>query len=240
MAGEAERAQVERVAAPPYSPSEAELASVVTEHELGKLAGWRRLEGGVVNPALLLDLREGPATQAVLRVNVRNPELPKVAKEAWALQFLRAQSPAGNPWRVPGVLAADTSRATLPYDYLLLEFLPGRSGWQVWDEANSSQRTSLLRQIGEILASLHAVPLPGTHYGGWDSNRGCLGTHDDWRALAAESTHQNAAEIEALGLQRVARLDEARAWLDAHLATIPRRPRRVLAHHDFHFSNMLV
>jgi hypothetical protein len=112
-----------------YRPSEAQLAAVAARHGLGRLDAWRPLAGGLVNPVLLLNER------VVLRVNVRERDAPKVAKEAWVLGHVaRAAGPRGP--RVPAVLAADTGRAVLPYDYLLLEFLPGRPGADVWPECD--------------------------------------------------------------------------------------------------------
>ncbi len=51
-------------------------------HDLGTLTDWRKLEGGIVNPVLLLDTAAG---QAVLKMNTREPEYPTVVKEAWVL-----------------------------------------------------------------------------------------------------------------------------------------------------------
>ena len=52
-----------RIAAPAYVPAAAELAAVVERHRLGRLAAWRRLAGGIVNPVLLLELEGGPERQ---------------------------------------------------------------------------------------------------------------------------------------------------------------------------------
>jgi aminoglycoside phosphotransferase (APT) family kinase protein len=219
--------------APAYRPAPDQLAVIAARYGLGPLAAWRELAGGVVNPVLLLNER------GVLRINVRTPDDPKVAKEAWVLARLAGEPPPLSV-RVPAVLGADTRRTILPYDYLLLDFLPGRRGGEVWEGGSAAERADLSRQLGAILARLHAQPLPGMDYGGWNPATGALGTHADWRALIAAWAARKLAEIAELGIMPAAQLAGVRAWLTAHAEAVPAAARRVLTHGDFGLWNTMV
>jgi aminoglycoside phosphotransferase (APT) family kinase protein len=219
--------------APAYTPTAAQLAAIAARHGLGSLETWEPLAGGVVNPVLLLNGR------AVLRINVRNAADPKVAKEAWVLGRLAGPLPPLGA-RVPRVLGADTSRAILPYDYLLLEYLPGRAAAVAWADSPAATRADLSRQMGRILARLHAVPLPGEGYGGWDAARDRLGGEDDWRAWTARRVARQLRDLEELSAVPAPRLAAIRAWLNDHAGAVPASPRRVLVHGDFGLWNMLV
>src|SRR5262245_29583924 len=150
--------------APAYTPTAAQLATIAARHGLGPLRSCAPLVGGVVNPVLLLN------ECAVLRINVRNADDPKVAKEAWVLDWL-AERPAALGAQVPRVLGADSNRDILPYDYLLLEYLPGRPAADAWTTGPAAVRADLSHRMGAMLARLHALPLPGAGYGGWNAAR---------------------------------------------------------------------
>ena len=228
-----------QIAAPPYEPTAAQLAAIVDRHGLGHVTDSERLTGGVVNPTFRLDLDGGPEKSAVLRINVRNPESPKLIKEAWAFAFIHQHIGTHRDWRVPRVFAVDATREVLPYDYALLELLPGRMAWQLREGASKQQRDALAHRMGQILAEIHSLPLPGDRYGDWDNATDSLGNHADWRSLVVRGNRQAIHRVERLGLSEPARLTRARAWLETHLDAIPERPPRVLAHHDFHDANVL-
>jgi hypothetical protein len=65
-------------------------AAFAARHGLGRLDAWRPLAGGMVHSVLL------PNERAVLRVNVRGREAPRVAKEAWVRDHVaRVAGPRG-------------------------------------------------------------------------------------------------------------------------------------------------
>ena len=219
--------------APAYTPTATQLAAIAARHGLGPLTTWGPLAGGVVNPVLLLN------EHAVLRINVRNAEDPKVAKEAWVLDRLAGPSSSLGV-QVPRVLGADTSRTILPYDYLLLEYLPGRPAGDAWADGSAQTRAHLSYQMGVILARLHALPLPGQDYGGWNAARGDLGLEADWRALTERRVARQLRDLEELAAAPAPLLAAIRAWLAEHQAAVRPTPRRVLVHGDFGLWNMLL
>src|SRR5687768_14069743 len=112
-----------------YSPSPEDLGAVAARHGLGNVRQWRALGGGWSNPVLLLECQHG---SAVLKVNARYLDTPNIATEAGALAIASVGlSASGAPFRVPHVVAEDTSRTVLPFDYLLTEHLPGANGGDV-------------------------------------------------------------------------------------------------------------
>jgi aminoglycoside phosphotransferase (APT) family kinase protein len=189
-----------------------------------------------VNAVLLLAAQHG---RAVLKVNVRDPNDPKVAAEAWVLEFLARALPLGG-WRVPRVIGTDTSREALPYDYLLLEHLPGQMGSSAWERGGRAERESLAHQMGCILRQLHAFQVPGEQYGGWNAATRGFGTSDDWQALVQRENGEWLAGVANCRALNAARLDAVRQWLGEHLEAVPRKPRRALAHHDMGPWNTLV
>jgi aminoglycoside phosphotransferase (APT) family kinase protein len=209
------------------------LAAIAARYGLGPPAAWRALAGGVVNPVLLLNER------GVLRINVRTLDDPKVAKEAWVLARLAGDPPPLGV-RVPTVLGADTSRTILPYDYLLLDFVPGRPGSEVWESASATERVDLSRQLGAILARLHVLPLPGADYGGWNPATASLGADADWRGMVAERAARLLVQAANLRILPAAHLANVRAWLAAHAAAVPAVPQRALTHGDFGLWNAMV
>jgi Uma2 family endonuclease len=118
--------------------------------------------------------------------------------------------------------------------------VPDRPGESVFRQADEPLRASLCRQLGEVLADLHAVEVPGTRYGGWDRGTASLGEADDWRDYTAERAEAALARATRLGVLSPKRVQPTREWLAAHLHVVPRRPPRHLLHYDLSFSNVLV
>jgi len=213
-----------------YAPTAAQFTAVAARWGLGRLAEAVPLVGGAVNPAWLLNGR------AVLRLNQREPDSPKVAKEAWALGWAAGRL---GTVQVPAVLGVDTSRLILPYDYLLLEYLPGERGDTLWAAATLAAQADLSRQLGATLARLHALPLPGDRYGGWDTVTATLGSDESWATVTARHIDQLLAQAADLALLPPDQWAAVRAWFAAYRACVPDTPPRSLVHGDFGLWNTL-
>ena len=220
-----------------FFPTAEQIERVGVKHGLGVVSEWRTLSGGSVNPIVLLESECG---RVVLKINTRDPALPKVRAEAWALNHVSsALTAAGGSFRVPRAIAWDTDRTDLPFDYLLMEFLAGGSGAAAWDDADDATRVALSRQMGEMARELHALSVPGTRYGGWDKEQACLGRRDDWSAGVAGDAAVAVAEARERSVVEPAMLAQVERWLARHREVVPRTPERVLLHHDFAPWNML-
>jgi fructosamine-3-kinase len=214
-----------------YQPDEAQLAAIAALWGLGPLVSVAPLGGGVVNSALLLNGR------AVLRINTREPDAPKIAKEAWALGWVGVQGLGAV--RVPAVLGVDTARTILPYDYLLLEYLPDPPADAAWEAAGPAERAGLSRQMGAALARLHALPLPGARWGGWDAATGTLGTAATWAEVVIQHQTWVTEQAADLGLLPPADLAAVRAWFARYAACVPADPPRALVHGDWGLWNAM-
>jgi aminoglycoside phosphotransferase (APT) family kinase protein len=121
------------------------------------VAGLTPLTGGFFNAAYRIDLADGPP--CVLKV-APPPGVPVMRYERG---IMRAEAAAMGLARertampVPRVLAYDDSRAVVPSDYYLMEFVPGRPLDQLRGEMPEGEQDGLDRRVGELLAELNAV-----------------------------------------------------------------------------------
>lgn len=123
--------------------------------------GMQRLEGGLVNTVLRLDL-DRPPFRAVVKLHRSTGDT--FAAEARALEFLRTRTACP----VPRVYLEDGSARLIPYAFLLIEHLPGRCLDGL--ELEPAERADLEVQLAEILGALHAHK--GDRWGGFvDTDR---------------------------------------------------------------------
>lgn len=126
-----------------------QLAALLERHNLGPLEQIETLRGGIVNPMLRVNRR------MVVRINRRDPDLPKLAWEALVYRRLRA---ANVP--CPEVLALDTNRDLVPYDVLVLNYVEGVAGTAVWTELDLPAREALSEELGRICGTVHTLRWP--------------------------------------------------------------------------------
>ncbi|MEO0602661.1 MAG: phosphotransferase [Myxococcota bacterium] len=171
-----------------------------------------RADGGVVNPCFLTD-------EHAIRVNVRDPELPKFANEAVALRL------AASAIAVPEVVVLDTARSVVPHDVLVTERIHA-AAVETLPEAD---QTAFVVPAAEWLAQLHEVRAPGF---------GSLHAPSEvpnWPTFVAERMEAATRAASERGFLTSAQLDRAaRRVLDGMPDTEPR-----LAHQDWHFGNLL-
>ena len=58
---------------------------------------------------------------------------------------------------VPHVLVIDTSKAQVPYPYLVMTHVPGQPMSEVLPELNTTDKLDLIRQLGEVVGRIHAL-----------------------------------------------------------------------------------
>lgn len=127
-----------------------QLDALLSRHGLGPLIAASPLSGGTVNPMLLVNER------LVLRFNRRDPALPKLQWEA--LIYRRLRDDAALP--CPDVLALDTGRDLVPFDVLILSYVPGVRADTVWSQLGSTVQEQLSEQLGQLCAAVHGLEWP--------------------------------------------------------------------------------
>jgi aminoglycoside phosphotransferase (APT) family kinase protein len=126
------------------------LAALLERRQLGSLETIKTLEGGTVNPLLLINDR------LVLRFNRRDPDLPKLRWEA--LIYQRLQAIPDVP--CPEVLALDTARDLVPFDVLILSYVEGMRADTVWSSLDAAAQEQISEELGRICGVVHSLEWP--------------------------------------------------------------------------------
>jgi aminoglycoside phosphotransferase (APT) family kinase protein len=156
-----------------YTIPRPELASLVQRATGSTIAASKRLILGDENEVHRVELTDG----AIVYVRVAFPDTPpsKLRHEAWAMGQARD---GGVP--VPDVLATGTvgspdgERVTM-----VLREADGRQLREVLPSLDSQTRAAALTEVGRVLSTLHAIPMPGA---------GVPDEHDEWAEPVA---HRN-------------------------------------------------
>jgi aminoglycoside phosphotransferase (APT) family kinase protein len=156
-----------------YAVTPADLSRLVRQATGTTMAASKRLIRGDENEVHRVELTDG----AVVYVRVAFPDTPpsKLRHEAWAMGQARD---GGVP--VPEVLATGTvdspdgERVTM-----VLREADGRQLSEVLPSLDSQTRAAALAEVGRVLSTLHAIPMPGA---------GVPDEHDEWAEPVA---HRN-------------------------------------------------
>lgn len=125
----------------------AALAALLERHNLGALDEVEVLRGGTVNPTLRIN------RDLILRLNQRDPELPKLRWEALIYERLRRETDVP----CPDVVALDSARDLVPCDALVLRYVEGVSGDAVWSELDTVAQEHVSEELGRLCASAHTL-----------------------------------------------------------------------------------
>lgn len=128
------------------------IQAICQHYKLGKPTHITYSKSGKVNPIIFVNDRY------VIKVNVRDPQDPKLRREAYCMQQLKkAQVP------VPELIALDESRTLLSYDFLIMTKIKGKEIHANWQHLNSTQKEKLGTEAGFWLAKIHQIQV--AHYG---------------------------------------------------------------------------
>jgi len=145
-----------------------------------------------------------------------------MAREAAALQFVAGRLPVTTP-----TLAAQGMLDG--WEYLIQHRLPGTNLWEVWTQLDSMERADLARQHGELMDTLHALPIetapPMLQF--------------SWTSMLAEQRASCAAAMQASGVDAalVAQID---AYVASAEPLLDHDTAHVLLHGDLSHLNFLV
>lgn len=134
----------------PGSMSYEGLEALLERHGAGALRSVQRVDGGSSNSMLRVN------DELVLRLNIRQPDRPKLRWEA--LIYRRMQHEGGMAG--PEVVALDTSRDLLPFDALLLSWVDGVTADKVWPSLSEAERDGLSEELGRRIGAIHSLRWP--------------------------------------------------------------------------------
>lgn len=192
--------------------------------DLGAVSAIVALSGGSA-PVFRLDLDTG--TPLVLKIYL-DDETKIIGGDGFAA--VQAQA-IGLP--VTRYLLVDHTRTSLPFRYVVTNYLPGVTAGSLSDHPDIA---SLYRQMGGLLRSLHTIPMPG--YGRFDAH-GIEAPESTNTAFVRTRLDGALARFVADGADPdlAARLREiAEAGFEA---VVPHSKGAVLAHDDLHPNNVL-
>ncbi|NTI41419.1 aminoglycoside phosphotransferase family protein [Agrobacterium rhizogenes] len=189
------------------------------------LNGFSRLAGGSTE-VYKIDLADPGRGPLVLKIYPDQPECVPM-KEALVAGWLKDLTVP-----VPTWLRVDESRSLLPLRYSLLTHLPGRSlrHWMAEPDIKQAHR-----QMGELLKSIHAIPMPAYGYLHGDGIDKPISTNEDYMTAAFEDVFRRFRDLSG-DSELVRRLQQvAKGSFDLLSAS----DGPVLAHDDFHQGNVL-
>ena len=134
------------------TPVNIEQARAIAQKHLSQpLRKFSELADGYFNAAYRLDLADG-ATRVLKvaplsHVQTLRYERDIMQAEVGALQQVRQQT----EMPVPQVYVHDTSRALLPADYFVMDFIPGISFWNLRKDLSESDQQAIEREAGRYL-----------------------------------------------------------------------------------------
>ncbi len=168
----------------------------------------------------------------LLRLDDSEPERVRLRKEAMLYRRLADETTLP----VPRVLALDTSHAILPYDVIILEWLPGIRALDIWEQLDLTAQQQISYDLGQALARLHSVTCAG--YGGFDQQSGALGYAADWQRYLLDRAAETLVVLWQCEGLPAPLLEGAERYL---LRTfIPVMPPPAIVHGDFGLHNALV
>ena len=88
----------------------------------------------------------------IIRVGYNENEEYSLGKEFWAME---AYKKAGIP--VPSIYAIDTSRTEFPFEYMVMQKLPGQCLGQIWNALKPEEKKQVAFEMGRLLAKMHEV-----------------------------------------------------------------------------------
>ena len=202
------------------------LQAICTAHGLGKIESVVQPVQGNINRCLLVN------DAYVLRFDVLDwGGANCYIGEKWAYEIL---SESDVP--VSRVLALDTSKRLVPYDYLILTKMPGQTISTSAADLSLASRYAIGYSAGQHLATIHTHVFAqfGLLY-----NIVAGMPQPDWPAYVADHFRYYQGQVQALGVLSadvLGRIDALMARMQPLLVAVQ---QGVFIHGDYHFLNML-
>lgn len=200
-----------------------DIQEIFNKYGLGKIKKIVYSKSGIVNPCLFIN------DSFVLRVNVRDTEIPKFRRERIAFQKLRGKIP------VPKIVILDESKKILPYDYLITEKMPGKELSFLIKKLNKNEKKKIAIKAGINLAKIHKIKFK--KFG--DVQKHTFGEYETWEDFIIDKVKKHLKEMRRLNIlnenkrKQIINLFEKNKDIFNNVKT----PR--LNHGDFSFENMV-
>ena len=190
-----------------------------------------RLEGGTFNDVSRITLADGQ------RLILKVPPPPDVPVLAYECGILRAEAlfyelAAPNP-RLPTVIHAGFGHQDGAPDFLLMTELPGQPWPAVAGQLDDRDRQRLRRELGRIVAGLHAMT--GTEFG-----YPAQPLAASWRTAFGGMLETLLAEADRYGIALPLPTGEIRQRVAKHANALDQVTTPVLVHFDLWDGNILV
>lgn len=207
-------------------PSPETLETIWHKHGLGTIDHLAQPSGGMVNRAWMVN------DAYVIRFDVLDwGGINRYAGEKWAYDLLR-----GSDVPVPEVIALDTSRTLVPYDYLILTKMPGTTITRSLADLSAGVQHRLAYTAGQYLASMHQYGFAefGLLY---EIAAGI--PKPDWAAFITSFYDDYGPQAQVLGVLPdgvLARIQAVMATMQPLFAAVQ---QGTFVHGDYHLSNLL-
>ena len=129
-----------------FKLSKKKIQRIFDIHSLGTVKSVKILEEGLSNPTYMIN------NKIVLRIKKDSNEF-KFEKERFLFDLLRKKTNLP----VPKVIDLDSSKKIIPYDYTLLEKLPGKLLKDVFSKLSKPQKKKMAYNLGVSLAKIHSI-----------------------------------------------------------------------------------
>lgn len=220
---------------PPPAPLRIDLPlaqEICRRHRIGRPVWVSEAMGGAVNESYLFLMDNG--RRWVCRINVHDPHLDKIGREAKTYRWLHQVAPD-----LPLALdyLPDCSKELLPFDYALIPFLEGRGVGEAIESLPKSKRNPLSEEIGRLLRRFHRIRVP--FFGNRLDDPRVFPKEASWRDYFRERFDEALSRCEKdLGGPPTWKTALTLRFAEG-LQALPERIEPVFLHGDFHYDNLL-
>lgn len=136
-----------------------------------KVISFEEIQQGIQNKVFIL--KQSCGEDLILRIIKPTLHSWKPYKEEIVYKLLMEQ---GLP--VPKIIKVDTSQNIIPFDISISSRLPGESMSEKYNFINFSQKLSVYRELGEIVAKIHNITFD--QFGDVKNNQGTIQAGEAW------------------------------------------------------------
>jgi aminoglycoside phosphotransferase (APT) family kinase protein len=178
----------------------------------------------------------------IARIGMNKEDKYSIAKELFVMQkYVEAGVP------VPKVFASDFSRSDFPFEYAIMEKLPGECITKVWKTLSDGDKKLVMFKVGELLARLHSVKFGFFGDIGKDgvieeeefSFRDSKQKEQNWKAVLYKEAFKQLSNLITIGLLAPEQSAQIAKYLHMNVHLLD-NAEPVLVHNDFHPDHIFI